>query len=90
MAGDARIEALVGHLDAMLETLAEITARLDERQTELGQSEAERQMLALVLDERKRAQALAATLEDEILGQIIGLNNLAGVVSNYLARRGGA
>jgi len=90
MPGDARIEALMRHLDAMLDALAEIIAAIEQRQAQLGQGEAHRQIQALMADERKRAETLAATLENEVLGQIIALNNLVGAAGNYFATRSDA
>lgn len=86
MPGDIRIQALIDHTEAMLTILEKMAADTGEEMTAVqARPEADRHYLAFLQDLKKRAGRLHDLLEEDVITQLIGLNNLIGPIDHLRA-----
>ena len=90
MPGDQRIQKLFDHTDAMITLLEAIIDEMNElADKQRSKAQPDKETLAFLEDVAERAEVLSEHLEEEIIGKIIGINNLLGPARHLLDRHGG-
>jgi hypothetical protein len=83
MPGDPRINAMIEHIDRIVDLLACISSDAEQEIQSLNeQLGCDPHLIAFLQDLRKRSKALSDLLEEEAVSQLIGINNLLGPVDH--------
>jgi hypothetical protein len=87
MPGDNRINQLLEHAEGMITILQEIQQDMQTRHALYSaRPEPDPELLRSLKDSAGRAAALEMAIEDDLIGRLIGLNNLLGPLQ-YLVDR---
>lgn len=85
MPGDTRINSLIDHVEAMLGALENIATEAAQELESQNQGLApDPHIISFVEDLRKRVHTLADLLEEDVINQLIGINNLLGPIQHLL------